>query len=408
MTHMEKIKVGILRETKNPPDRRVVVSPKEAKTMIEKFPNIDLFIQSSENRCFTNEEYKSAGLNVVDDVSDCDILMGVKEAAKSTLIPDKKYLFFSHTAKEQSYNRPLLKKLLDLKIQMIDHEYLTDENGVRLVAFGRWAGLVGSYNGLLAYGQKTKRYNLKKASDCHDLEELKKELKKVSLDPIKILITGGGRVANGAMEILDQISGMEKVTPHQFLKKEHKHPVYCQLDPWDYVIRKDGLPFDFKYFIKHPANHSSIFKPYTKVTDFFIACHFWDEHSPVFMTNEDMLESDFKIKMIADVSCDINGPIPSTIRPSTIAEPIYGYNPKTKQETAAFDQNAITVMAVDNLPGELPRNSSEDFGLGLIEKVFPSLFGNDEKGIIQRASITNLEGQLNKPFEYLNNFINQK
>jgi len=405
---MEKIKVGVLRETKNPPDRRVVVSPKEAKLMTEKFPNIDLVIQTSENRCFTDQEYKDLGLVLVDDVSDCNILMGVKEVAKSKLIPNKKYLFFSHTAKEQDYNQPLLQKIIENKIQIIDHEYLTDENGMRLVAFGRWAGLVGAYNGLIAYGDKTKRYSIKKANECHDLEELNQELSKVDLEPIKILITGGGRVAHGAMEILDQISGIEKITAQQFLTKEFDHPVYCQIDPWDYLKRNDGLPFDFKYFTKHPDKHSSTFKPYTKVTDMFVACHFWDEKSPVFMTKEDMKEDDFKISLIADVSCDIDGPIPSTVRPSTIAEPLYGYDVKQEKEVGAFDQNAITVMAVDNLPGELPRNASVDFGSGLIEKVFPSLFGEDDKGIIYRASITTLNGELNEPFKYLENFLKGK
>ena len=405
---MGKIKVGVLRETKNPPDRRVVVSPEGAKLMTEKFPNIDLYIQTSENRCFTDAEYKDLGLNLVNDVSDCDILMGVKEVAKSKLIANKKYLFFSHTAKEQDYNRPLLQKLLANNIQIIDHEYLTDENGTRLVAFGRWAGLVGAYNGLLAYGDKTKRFSIKRANQCHDLKELEQEIAKIDLDPIKILITGGGRVAHGAMEVLELVKGIEKVTAQQFLTKDFDHPVFCQIDPWDYLERKDGLPFDFKYFIKHPCKHTSTFKPYTKVTDLFIACHFWDEKSPVFISKEDMKESDFKINLIADVSCDIDGPIASTVRPSTIAEPVYGYCPDTGEEVDPSNPKAITVMAVDNLPGELPRNASVDFGSGLIDKVFPSLFGEDSKDIIHRASITTLKGELNEPFAYLKDYVNAK
>ena len=405
---MERIKVGVLRETKNPPDRRVVVSPEAAKLMTEKFPNIDLVIQTSENRCFIDQEYKDLGLTLVDDVSDCDILMGVKEVAKSKLIANKKYLFFSHTAKEQDYNRPLLQKILANNIQIIDHEYLTDENGTRLVAFGRWAGLVGAYNGLLAYGEKTKRFSIKRANQCHDLKELEQEIAKVDLGPVKILITGGGRVAHGAMEVLELVKGIEKVTAQQFLTKDFDHPVFCQIDPWDYLERNDGLPFDFKYFIKHPCKHTSTFKPYTKVTDMFIACHFWDEKSPVFISKEDMKESDFKINLIADVSCDIDGPIASTVRPSTIAEPIYGYCPDTGEEVDASNPKAVTVMAVDNLPGELPRNASVDFGSGLIEKVFPSLFGEDSKGIIHRASITTLDGKLNEPFTYLEDYLEGK
>ena len=202
---MNKLKIGILKETKNPPDRRVAVAPEQGVELIKKFPNVELFFQSSENRCFTNEEYTELGLNIVDDVSDCDILIGVKEVEISKLLEDKTYLFFSHTAKKQPYNQPLLKEILAKKIQIVDHEYLTNENGVRLVAFGFWAGLVGAYNGLLAYGKKHNSYDLKPAYECHDMDEMIQELSKVKLDPIKILITGGGRVAHGAMETLSHI-----------------------------------------------------------------------------------------------------------------------------------------------------------------------------------------------------------
>ena len=404
----KNLKVGILRETKNPPDRRVAVAPEQAVELIKKFPNVELFIQSSDNRCFKDEEYTEKGLNLVDDVSHCDILIGVKEVAKDKLIPNKKYLFFSHTAKKQSYNRDLLNKFLELKIQMIDHEYLTDKNHVRLVAFGRWAGLVGAYNGLIAYGEKHNLYKIKRAKDCFDLDELNQEIKKVKLPAIKILITGGGRVAHGAIETLSQIEGIKKVSHTDFLNKSFDYPVFCQIDPWNYTKRKDGSEFNLQHFFDHPYEYESTFLPYTKVTDFFIPCHFWDQRSPVFMTKEDMKADDFKMDVIADVSCDIAGPIPSTIRPSTIAEPLYGYDAKTEKEVDAFVDGAITVMAVDNLPGELPRNASVDFGTGLVEKVFPSLFGEDTDEIIKRASITTLEGKLSDLFSYLQDFADGK
>lgn len=405
---MDRTKVGIIRETKNPPDKRVALSPKEAKIVTEQYPNIELFIQSSEFRCFPDSEYLELGLKVVDDISDCEILIGIKEVAKSQLIPNKKYLFFSHTAKEQPFNKALLQKMLELNIQMIDYEYMTNELGVRQVAFGRWAGLAGAYNALMTYGKKSHRFDLRRAYTFDTYDEFHEEIKKIDLDPIKILITGGGRVAHGAMEVLDRVKGIEKVSSQQFLSKTFDHPVYCQIDPWDYLERKDGIPFDFKYFMKHPAQHNSTFKPYTKAADMFIACHFWNEKSPVFMTKEDMQEHDFTMKLIADISCDVGGPIPSTLRPATIAEPTYGYDPFQNREVGSFDQGAITVMAVDNLPGELPRNSSEQFGKRLIEKIFPSLFGVDEKGIIFRASITTTEGQLNAPFKYLEDYVNNK
>ncbi|NPA67081.1 MAG: alanine dehydrogenase [Chlorobi bacterium] len=404
----KKTKVAVLKETKTPPDRRVVLAPKQAKEFTEKFPDVELVIQSSDIRAFKDEEYTKSGLKVVDKVDDCDIMLGVKEVHIPALIPEKTYFFFSHTAKKQEYNRPLLRALLDKKIKMIDHEYLTEKNGARLVAFGRWAGLVGAYNGLIAYGKKYNLFDLKRAKDCLDIKEMFSELKRIKLPPVKIVITGGGRVAGGAEEVMKE-AGITKISPEDFLnpEKTFDYPVYAQLDPQYYVKRKDGSDFDLYHFFENPEMYESTFKPFTKVADMYVACHFWDEKSPVFFTREDMKEPDFKIKVIADVSCDIAGPIPSTIRPSTIAEPFYGYDPLTGSECEAFSENAVTVMAVDNLPGEVPRDASEDFGSGLIKRVFPYLFGEDTEGIIERATITE-NGQLGKHFSYLKDFAEGK
>ncbi len=402
----KNIKVGILKETKTPPDRRVAVAPEQAIELLNKFQNVDLFFQPSDIRCYTDDEYNALGLNLKQDLSDCDILIGVKEVKIDTLIANKKYLFFSHTAKEQPYNRELLQEVLKKNITLIDYEYLTDEKNIRLVAFGRWAGLVGAYNGLIGFGKRTGLFSLKPAHDCHDMKEMLSEVEKIKLPPIKILITGGGRVAHGAMETLAPLN-LKKVTPDEFLNETFDEAVFCQIDPWDYVKRKDGGKFDLQNFFYFPDEYESTFLPYTKVTDLFIACHFWDEKSPVFMTKEDMKADDFKMQVIADVSCDIAGPIPSTIRPSTIAEPFYGYDAKLEKETEPFDENSITVMAVDNLPGELPRDASVDFGKGLIEKVYPSLFGDDKEEIIKRATIAK-DGKLTEKFAYLQNYVDGK
>jgi hypothetical protein len=285
----------------------------------------------------------------------------------------------------------------------VDYEYLTDPDGIRLVAFGRWAGIVGAYNGLRAYGERYRQYFLKPAHQCHDLEAMKQELSKVSLQPIRILVTGGGRVAFGAMETLGEL-GLEVIPPGNYLQDEFNKPVVCRIDPWDYVRRIDGEPFELAHFFRHPDKYESTFKPFTKVTDLFIACHYWDPRSPVFMTPSDMREPDFHIRVIADVSCDIKEPIPSTIRASTISEPFYGYDPLTETETPPFDLRSITVMAVDNLPGELPRDASLDFGSLLAEKVVPALTGPDPEGIIKRATITE-EGRLTEHFSYLQDFL---
>jgi len=402
----KKIKVGILKETKTPPDRRTVISPKLGIQLIEKFPNVELFIQSSDIRAFKDEEYTKLGLKVVDDVSHCDILAGVKEVHIPELIAGKTYLFFSHTAKEQEYNRPLLQEFLKKNIKMLDHEYFTDERGMRLVAFGNWAGLVGAYNGLIALGKRTGTYELKRAIDSHDINEMKEALKQINVPAKKFLITGGGRVAHGAMEILET-AGIKRVSPEDFLKKAFNEAVFAQLDPQYYVERKDGSEFNLQHFFKKPEMYKSTFKAFTKVADVYIACHFWDEDSPKFFTKEDMKAEDFKISVIADVSCDIADPIPSTLRPSEIANPFYGYDKLNEKEGDAFDKNNITVMAVDNLPGEVPRDSSLDFGQGLIDNIFPSLFGEDTTGIIERATITE-NGKLGKHFQYLKDFAEGK
>ncbi len=401
----QNMKFGVLRETKMPPDRRVVLPPQQILIFKEKFPEVEIVVQPSEIRAYKDEEYTALGIKLQEDLSDCDILMGVKEAKIETLIPEKTYFFFSHTAKKQEYNKGLLKALLEKKIRLLDHEYLTNKEGQRLVAFGRWAGIVGAYNALYTYGKRSGAFNLKRAYQCHDMDEFFGELMHIKLPPVKILLSGGGRVAHGAMETLSPLA-IRKISPQKFLKQEFDYPVYTQIDPWDYTKRTDGGAWDLEHFFKHPEDYKSTFKPYTKAADIYIACHFWDPKSPRFFSLQDMQEENFRMKVIADVSCDINGPIPSTIRAATIAEPIFGFNPKTgKENNDIFAKENVSVMSVDNLPGEAPRNSSIDFGQGLIDKVFPSLFNGDKDKIIERASITSF-GKLGSHFQYLKDWVN--
>jgi alanine dehydrogenase len=402
-----KIKLGVIRETKNPPDKRVPVTPSQVVKLTERFPNVDVCVQPSDIRCYTDEEYNYLDLNMKENLSDCDILIGVKEVDPKALIADKTYMFFSHVAKKQPYNRELLQEIIKKKIRLLDYEYLTDLNGQRIVAFGRWAGIVGAYNGLRARGIRTDNFNLKPAHQCKDMDEMYAGLKKIKLEKKKILVTGGGRVAMGAMETLSQLN-IREVTADEFLHQEFDEPVLCRIDPEHYVEHKGGMQFNLQHFFKHPEEYISSFKPFTKVTDIFIACHFWDPKSPAFITKEDYLEPDFKITVIADVSCDVDGPIASTVKASTIAEPFFGYNPKTGEAEPPFTSpNNITVMSVDNLPGELPRNASSDFGKNLIDKVYPSLFGNDDSGIIDRATITK-DGKLTERYAYLQDYLEGK
>jgi len=399
-----KIKVGVLRESKNPPDKRVAITPSVGQELLKKYPNVELFIQPSEIRCFNDQEYKDLGLQLKEDLSDCDLLIGVKEVKAETFIANKKYLFFAHVAKQQFYNKNLFKDMINKKLTLMDYEYLTNRKGERVVAFGHWAGIVGAYNSLLAFGIKYKLYELKRAKDCFDYAELIEEINnKVKLPPIKILITGKGRVGKGAIEVLEHLN-IKHVTVDEFLHITFKEPVICWIDADEYTSRKDGSDFEFNHFFKNPEMYKSEFKPFTRAADLFIACHFWDIKSPSLITREDLRESQFSIKVIGDVSCDINGPIASNVRPSTIDKPFYDYNTmKNKEEPAFISESNITMMAVDNLPGELPRNSSEFFANTLLNNVFDSLFLDDNEGIVNRATILEA-GKITDKFSYLQDF----
>lgn len=404
---MERIKIGILHETKKADDKRVPLTPRQCFEVMQEYPNVEVIVQPCATRCYSDHDYKSFGIKLQDDVSECDILMGIKEVSNNALIPGKTYLFFSHTMKKQERNKAMLQEILKKKIRLVDYECLTDENRNRVIGFGRYAGIIGAYNGVLGYGQKYDLFDIKHASHCRDREEMEAELRRVKLTNIKICLTGGGRVANGATETLGMLK-IRKVTPYEFLNCSYREPVYVHLHSKDYNRPKDGSGWDSEEFYTHPELYDSMFYPYTKVTDLLITCHYWHPQAPALFTKEDMRKPDFRVSVIADVTCDINGSIPSTLEASTIEEPFYGYNPVTEQIDEAFIKDTITVMAVDNLPCELPRDASEDFGKQLQERIFPALLGhNDPTGMIDRATVTNSNGELTKRFSYLGDWVAQ-
>mgnify|MGYP001072498578 CR=1 FL=1 len=401
------MKFGIIKERKNPPDRRVVFSPKKLRELQEKFPTAKIEVESSDIRVFTDEEYTKENIQVSKDMIVCDVLLGVKEVPVDALIPNKKYFFFSHTIKKQPYNRNLLKAILDKNIELYDHETITKENGMRLIGFGRYAGIVGAYNGFRAIGLTTKSFQLPKAETLDSKKELIKELQKIKLsNEFKILLTGNGKVAYGAKEMLDAMN-IKQVSVEEYLSKTFNEVVYCMIDVLDYNKRKDGQIIDNLDFYNHPEAYESNFMRFAEVTDFFIAGHFFGDGSPYLFTREDAKKQNFKIKYVADISCDIDGPVASTIRPSTIAEPIYGYHPKKENEVNYTDKDAIVVMAVDNLPCELPKDASEGFGEMFLENVIPAFFNNDKDGVLARAKMTE-NGKLTERFSYLQDYIDGK
>lgn len=400
------MKFGIIKERKNPPDRRVVFSPEKLQEFQKKYSKATIKIESSDIRVFSDKDYEKAGFEVVSDVSDCDVLLGVKEVPVEFLIPNKKYFFFSHTIKKQPYNRELLLSILEKNIELYDHETIVKENGVRLIGFGRYAGIVGAYNGFRAFGLKKETFQLPKAKNLADQKALIKELKNINLPSIKILLTGSGKVAYGAKEMLDEMQ-MKQVSVEDYLTTNFNEPVYCMVDVLDYNKRKDGQVLDNFDFYKHPEKYKSNFMRFAKVTDYFIAGHFFGDGSPYLFTREDAKSNDFNIKLVADISCDIDGPVASTLRASTIANPIYGYNPQTESEVDYKDKNAVVVMAVDNLPCELPKDASEGFGELFLENVIPAFYNNDKNGVLARAKMTE-NGKLTERFSYLQEYVDGK
>lgn len=401
------MKVGILCERKTPPDNRVPLTPAQCIEVQQTFPGAEVVAETSQTRCFPDEAYASKGLTVRDDLSDCDILLGVKEVPADRLIPGKVYFFFSHTIKKQAYNRKLLQTILQKNIQLVDYEVLTGPDGFRIIGFGRFAGLVGAYNGLRAYGLRHRIFDLKPAHRCDGLQEMLQRLGRINLPPVKIALTGDGRVAGGVTELLDAMH-IPRLAPDEFLSVQQPgKPVYTQLLPQHYVRRKDGSPFELSHFFKHPGMYENTFLPYARSTDLFIASAYWDPNAPVLFTTGDMKDPRFRIRVISDITCDIDGSVPSTRRASTIEDPFYDYNPETGATEAPFtSEKHITVQAVDNLPNELPKDASEDFGRNLIRNVFPGLFGNDSNGIIQRATVTK-DGSLTPPFAYLQDYVSE-
>lgn len=400
------MKFAIIKERKNPPDRRVVFSPEKLKELQENFPEAQVKVESSDIRVFPDDQYANLGLNVSNDVSDSDVMIGVKEVPIDALIPHKKYFFFSHTIKKQPYNRKLLKAILDKNIELYDHEVIIKENGARLIGFGRYAGIVGAYNGFRAWGLRYGSFNLPKAEDLPDQQALISELNSIQLPNIKILLTGTGKVAKGAKEMLDAMS-IKCVSVDEYLTQSFEEPVYCLIDVLDYNKRKDGQVINNRDFYNYPENYVSDFMRFAEVTDYFIAGHFFGDGSPYLFTREDAKSERFNIKLVADVSCDIDGPVASTIRPSTIADPIYGYHPQSESEVDFKSEGAITVMAVDNLPCELPKDASEGFGELFLEHVIPAFYNDDKDGILARAKMTE-NGQLTERYQYLQDYVDGK
>lgn len=400
------MKFGIIKERKSPPDRRVVFSPEELAKIKQLYQGVIIKVESSDVRVFTDENYRNMGIEVTENINDCDVFFGVKEVPVDALIPNKSYFFFSHTIKKQPYNKTLLQALLEKNIDFYDHETIVDSHNRRLIGFGKYAGIVGTYNSIRAFGIKFELFKLPKAETLSGKEALIAHLKRIILPPLKIVVTGTGKVGSGVKEVLDAIK-IKEVTVENYLTKNYAQAVYTQIDVLDYNKRKDGQELDFNDFCKNPQDYVSDFERFTKVSDIYITGHFYANEAPKILTREMLQANDCKIKVVADISCDVNGPIACTLRSSTISEPLYGYLPSENSEVDVFHPAAIVVMAVDNLPCELPKDASEGFGEMFMEHVIPAFFNGDKDGILERSKITE-KGKLTPRFSYLQDYVDGK
>lgn len=395
-------KIGIVREGKVPPDRRTPLTPEQCREAIAN--KVDIAVQRSPARAYTDSEYIAAGVRVTEDLTDRDLLIAVKEVPAEMLMAGKSYLFFSHTIKKQPHNRKMLQVILQRGITLIDHELLTNTRGERVLAFGKWAGVVGAYNAFRAWQATFGGPALKPAHQCHDRKEMEEHLHAFPLpQDLRIVLTGGGRVGGGAMDVLEG-AGVQRVTPEEFLNGHNTGPVFTVLGSEQLYERVDGKPFDKGAFHTDPSGHRATFLPFARRAHMYIACHFWDPRGPKILSRTDLRDPALSLRVVADISCDVGGPIDSTLRASTITDPLYGYDRETATECSAGREGSITVMAVDNLPCELPRDASSSFGRDLLDNVLPHLLGKDEEGMIARATIAR-NGRLTERYAYLADYV---
>lgn len=400
------MKIALIKETKTPVDNRVALTPYQVAALNSEYPDSEIVVQSSDIRAFSDDDYRRAGVSVVNDVSDCDVLFGIKEAKISTLLPHKHYVFFGHIAKKQAYNRALLQAFLAKGITFSDYEYLVDENNVRVCAFGWWAGVVGVYYTLRGYGLRTKEFELPKPDIHFTLEQLIHELRNIQLPALRLLVTGGGRVSHGAQHVLEAI-GATRLSEKEYLSdKPLSGFSYCVANVSNLVKRIDGQAFDRKDFAENPQRYESDFMRWARHTDILITAHFWAPDAPVYLTKDDLRSEDNHIHMIGDVTCDIMGSIHSTLRSSTHSDPYYDYNPATEQEEPPFShERNITVMAVDTCPNALPKDASNFFGEMLTPNVFrPLLEGKAHTSKVLTGSTIVKAGKLTPKFSYLHDF----
>lgn len=398
------VKIGLIREGKVPADNRVALIPAQCKWITKNHPGVQLFVQSSPDRCFSDREYSAAGITVSENVDHCDILLGIKEVPVSQLLSNKTYLFFSHTKKKQPHNQGLLRAILDQQVRLIDYECLEHEDGQRIIGFGFFAGVVGAHNGMMAYGQRSGLYQLDRVYKQRSFRELIHTYFGLRLPNVKIAVTGSGRVAHGILEIMN-LMGIHEVEPDDYLRRRFAYPVYTQLKGAELYAHKETGQYSRHHFHEEPQAYRCKFLPYAEQTDILMNGVYWDKNVPRLFEKTDVVSDRFIIRTIADITDDADGSVPINLGDQSIADPIYGVDRHSLQKTAPYLDNSIDVMAVGNLPNELPRDASRYFGEQLIKFVLEDLIKGGSP-LITRATMTE-NGRLTEAYAYLKDYAGE-
>lgn len=396
------LKIGLIREGKIPSDNRVALTPAHCKFLNKSDNNIEVIVQESPSRCFSDREYKMAGVIVKEDISECDILLGIKEVPIEMLIPNKTYLFFSHTKKLQPYNQKLIKAIVDKKITLIDYECLEHEDGKRIIGFGFFAGVVGAHNGIMAFGKKTGSFHLEKINSSKSFNDLIHTYFGLHIPPIKIAVTGSGRVAHGVLEIMNLL-GIHEVEPEEYINNTFPYPVYVHLKGRDLYRHQKTNIYNRDLFHEHPEEFVCTFNQFIPYTDILMNGIYWDHNIPRLFEKEAISQPNFKIKTIADITDDMYGSVPCNLGDSTIDDPVYGVDKLSFEKTAPFLPHTIDIMSVGNLPNELPRDASKYFGQQLIKHILKDIIDGNSS-IIEKATIIK-NGELTDHYSYMKDYV---
>lgn len=431
--------VGIRHEDLYLNERRAPLVPEHVSLLIKK--NIDIVVQTSDKRVFSDQEYKSAGAKIVNDLSKCQVILGVKEIPESDYESGKTYVNFAHVVKGQSYNMPRLKKMMELGCNLIDYEKITDEQGKRIIFFGYHAGLAGMINSLWALGIRyahlgitTPFLKIKQAHKYKSLDEAKSDIEDVGLQiaeeglpeeilPLTIGFTGNGHVSQGAQEILGLLP-VKEISPERLLmlknrKCSPRNLIYKVVFKQEHLAEnKEGKPFDKTHYYKHPENYYSVFDQYLPVLSVLMNCMYWEPRFPRIVTRnsvQNLFENgNPKLTVIGDITCDPEGSIEITHNGTEIEDPLFVYNPDTLSSTMGHEGKGILVMAVHILPSELPREASQKFSDALIHYIKPIIdcdFDDNYSDLIlpkpiKKALILH-KGELTPPYKYLDTYLSK-